>query len=86
MAIESRGGCRRAEIGRTAYQAEGYEAGQDRLRVVGDADKKTVDIMTSNNRVTLTFTDKPWPSTPAAVLPRRNRHRASQARSAQWVS
>ena len=54
--------------GRTVYRVEGYEQTiwGNYLRVVGDADKKTVDIMTSNNRVTLTFTDKPWPSTATA--------------------
>ena len=52
--------------GRTVYQAEGYERsgyGNMNFRTVGDAEKKTVNLMTWSNTVTLTFTDKPWPAT-----------------------
>jgi hypothetical protein len=56
--------------GRTVYQAEEVADPRSFFRVVGDAKKKTVDLMDSTNTVTLTFTDKPWPlgsGTDAAV-------------------
>ena len=48
--------------GRTVYQAKEATDPVSFFRVVGDAKKKTVDVMTWKKTVTLSFTDKPWPS------------------------
>ena len=53
--------------GRTVYQAEDAADFMIPFQCVGDAQKKTVDLVTWTNTVTLTFTDKPWPSGSAAA-------------------
>ena len=45
--------------GRSVYQGKVADPGNF-MRVVGDAKKKTVDLINGTNMVTLTFTDKPW--------------------------
>ena len=46
--------------GRTVYKAEGYEnPSSSYLRIAGDVSKNTIEVMTADNTVTLTLTDKP---------------------------
>ena len=45
--------------GRISLPGEGSRS-RNFMRVVGDAKKKTVDLINGTNMVTLTFTDKPW--------------------------
>jgi hypothetical protein len=55
--------------GRTAYRAEGYEGPTSYFRIVGDAQEKTVELMTFDNTVTLHFTDKPLPDDSVTLSP-----------------
>jgi len=77
--------CIDKRTGRTVYKGD-FTNPTGMFNIVGDSEKKTVNLNLQRNSVALTFTDKPIPPAPAAGSEPADAEKGGKTPRALWKS